>query len=381
MKIIHVWHHYWPFIGGLENAVKFLAEGMARCDHEVHVITSAYGAKDIPKEEEVNGVYIHRVKAVRIKYPDLTLPREIPMNVLREADAVHGHSQGSLFTLRILEEAKKHDVKTVMYFMAIDAFEDHPNPLIRLLAPYYGRWALRKAVMISDIKLVRSRRDEEILKKRYGIEALYVPDGIPRELLEKPSMVKDFRNKYGVYEPFVVYVGRLHRLKGVNVLIKAMSIVIKEAPELKAVIIGPGDQRPYMSLARRLGVEKNVLFLGFVNEDTKIGAIDASLALVLPSACDYVEVYPMVISEAWARGKPVIATAVGGIPYRIKHRVNGLLVPPRNPHALADAIIELYNNRNLAERLGKEGRKEIHTWDEIANKLIDIYKSLGYMEV
>jgi len=377
MRIVHVHHTFYPVIGGMERVVQKLAEEQAKLDHEVHVVASTYGAEDRPKEEEVNGVYIHRIKAVRLRYPDLTIPRETPKDVLKGADVVHGHSQNSLFTVNVLEKAKKHGVKTVIHFMAVNAFKDHPNPVIRLLAPYYGRWVLLKAVEISDAKLVRSRRDEEILKKRYGIEALYVPDGIPRELLEKPSMAKDFRDKYGIYEPFVVYVGRLHRLKGVNVLIKAMSIVIKEAPELKAVIIGPGDQRPYISLAHRLGVEKNVLFLGFVDEDTKIGATDASLALVLPSVCDYVEVYPMVISEAWARGKPVIATAIGGVPYRVRHRVNGLLVPPRNPHALAGAIIELYNDKNLVERLGREGRKEIHSWDEIANKLIDIYKSLG----
>ena len=377
MRIVHVWHHYWPVVGGLENVVKALAEGMVGLGHEVHVVTSTYGAEDRPREEIVNGVYIHRVKAVRLGYPDLTYPLDYPASVLRNADVVHGHSQNSLFTVKVIEKAKKLGVKTVMHFMAVDAFNDHPNPLIRIVAPYYGKWMLEGAIEASDVKLVRSRRDEEILKKRYGIDTIYVPDGVSEELLKKPIMANKFRTKYGINEPFVVYVGRLHKLKGVDVLIKAMSIIVRDVPELKAVIIGPGDQGPFRDLARRLGIDRNVVFLGFVDEDTKIGALDASIALVLPSTCNYVEVYPMVITEAWARGKPVIASGVGGIPFRVKHMVNGILVPPRDPKALAISMLKLLEDKNLARKLGYKGRKEVKTWEEITTMLLDLYGQIA----
>jgi len=78
MKIVHINHHYWPVIGGLENVVKALAEGIAKLGHEVHVITSTYGAEGRPKEETVNGVNVHRVRSVRLGYPDLTYPLEYP---------------------------------------------------------------------------------------------------------------------------------------------------------------------------------------------------------------------------------------------------------------------------------------------------------------
>jgi len=116
------------------------------------------------------------------------------------------------------------------------------------------------------------------------------------------------------------------------------------------------------------------VFLGYVDEKTKIGALDASIALVLPSICNYVEVFSIVISEAWARNKPVIATAVGEIPYRVKHMINGLLIPPKNPQKLAEAIITLLNDENLRTKLGTEGRRNILTWSEIATKIISIYK-------
>jgi glycosyltransferase involved in cell wall biosynthesis len=374
MKVVHVITHYHPIIGGLERAVQSLAEELAKMGHEVHVITSRFGAENRPKEEVINGVYVHRVKALRLRFADLTYPLEYAEEVIRDADIVHGHSQNSLFTVKSIEKAKSLGVKTATYFMAVDALYDHPNPLVRLLGSFYASHMLRQAIALSDTRLVKSFRDLEILRNRYEVEAIYVPDGISGEIVNAPNMAEEFRERYRIREPFIVYIGRLHRLKGIDVLIKAMSIAVKEYPRLRAVIIGPGDQRPYRELAQRLGVEDNVVFLGYVDEKTKIGALDASIALILPSVCNYVEVFSIVISEAWARNKPVIATAVGEIPYRVKHMINGILVPPKNPQKLAEAIITLLNDKNLRTKLGTEGRESISTWSEIAIKITSIYK-------
>jgi glycosyltransferase involved in cell wall biosynthesis len=374
MKIVHVHHHYYPVVGGLERAVQSLAEELAKLGHEVHVITSRYGAEDRPKEEIINNVFIHRVKALRAGFPDLTYPFEYPVRILKNADIVHGHSQNSLFTIKLVEKAKNLGDLVAIYFMAVDALHDHPNLMIRFLGDLYAKYLLKKAVRLSDVKLVKSFRDLEILKNKYGVDALYIPDGVSDEIIRAPNMAEDFRERYNIQDPFVVYVGRLHRLKGVDVLIKAMSIAVKNYPRLKAVIIGPGDQRPYKELTQKLGIEENIMFLGYVNEKTKIGALDASIALVLPSVCDYVEVFSIAISEAWARGKPVIASAVGEIPYRIKHMINGLLAPPRDPKTLAEAIMLLIDDKELSIKLSAEGRKSVMTWNKIASKMLEIYK-------
>jgi glycosyltransferase involved in cell wall biosynthesis len=373
MRIIHVHHHYWPVVGGIENVVRALAEGMVKLGHEVHVVASRYGAEGRPREEVVNGVHVHRVKSFRLGYPDLTYPLEHPIDLLKNADVVHGHSQNSLFTVKMIEKAKQLGVKTVTHFMAVDALSDHPNALVRLLGPLYGRWTVLRAIRSSDAKLVKSLRDKEMLKSRYGIDAIYVPDGVDEELLNMPNKAEEFKAKYNINEPFVVYVGRLHRLKGIDVLIRAISIATKEEP-ITAVIVGPGDQRPYRELASRLGVGRNVVFTGFVSEEVKIGALDASTALVLPSISNYVEVFSLSITEAWARGKPVVASAVGEVPYRVRHMANGLLVPPRNPKALVDAILQLIRDRRLGERLGAEGKGNVVTWNKVIDELLKLYE-------
>ena len=116
--------------------------------------------------------------------------------------------------------------------------------------------------------------------------------------------------------------------------------------------------------------------LGFIDEPTKIQALDSSIALVLPSIADHVEVYSIVTSEAWARGKPVIASSIGELPYRIKNYVNGILVKPLNPKILADSMLELVDNSRLAEEMGKNGRERILSWEEIAIRSIKLYQQV-----
>uniref|UniRef100_A0A7J2U1Z6 Glycosyltransferase family 1 protein n=1 Tax=Ignisphaera aggregans TaxID=334771 RepID=A0A7J2U1Z6_9CREN len=372
MKIVHVHVTYYPVVSGLGIVTQKLAEGMAKLGHEVHVITSTRGAEDRPRYEVLNGVHVHRVRSLKPPYENPTYPLEYPVDVIKHADIIHGHHQ-SLFATKIVEKAKDLDIPLVMHIMSVDTLNDYPNPIIRLLGPLYEKWLLKKALRVADVKLVKSYRDMEILRSKYGIEAIYVPDGIDKELITLPSMAKEFREKYGIEEPFVIYIGRLHKLKGVHILIKAMSIVSKEIKDLKAVIVGPGNQKPYRRLVEKLGIKDRVLFFGYLDEKTKIAALDASTALVLPSICNYAEAFSLVTSEAWARNKPVIASAVGEMPYRIKHMVNGLLVPPRNSKALAEAIILIASDKNLAMKLGSEGKKNLVTWNEVITKLLQIY--------
>lgn len=377
MRIVHVAHLYYPKIGGIERVVQKLAEEQAKLGHEVHVITSYGTAIGRPAEEVLNNVHVHRVKALRLHYPDLTIPRDFNESLLKRADVVHAHSQNSLFNMIIAKRAKSLGVKVAVHFMAVDAFRDHPNTLVRIFGPIYGKWTVKEALRIADLKLVKSFRDMMILRDRFKVKAddlHYVPDGVDEELLTMPSLESKFRRRYNLNDDIILFIGRLHPLKGIEVLLKAIPYVIKEKRSVKFVLIGPGDHKRYIRFACKLGISDKVIFLGFVDEYTKIGAIDSSVCLVLPSICDYVEVYSLVISEAWARGKPVVASSVGEIPYRVKHMTNGILVPPRNPKALAEAILKLLEDRVLATKMGFEGKRKLETWNKVASTLVNLYE-------
>jgi glycosyltransferase involved in cell wall biosynthesis len=373
LRIVHIIHSYFPKIGGIERAVQYLVEEQVKLGNDVTVLTSNIDVVS-PRVETIRGVNVIRLKSKRLLYNDLTLPIEEPS--IKDIDIIHAHSQNSLFSITVSKKLKiKAYGKVVFHLMAIDVFKDHPNIFIRLTAPYYGRRNTRTALEIADLPLVRSIRDLEILKKRYGVEAKYLPDAVPDYYftVEKSDPDK-FRGKFGIkQEKFFLFIGRMHKLKGPQILVGALKYADED---IAAVFIGPdsGYLRKTLNLAEKIDVKRRVYYLGYVDEKTKIEALDSATALVLPSLADHVEVYSLVVSEAWARGKPVIASRVGEIPYRIRQYVNGVLVNPSDPKALAEVMLKVAHDDELARKMEKNGRKNVFSWREVAVKSLQLYR-------
>ncbi|MFC1682145.1 glycosyltransferase family 4 protein, partial [Nanoarchaeota archaeon] len=119
---------------------------------------------------------------------------------------------------------------------------------------------------------------------------------------------------------------------------------------------------------------KNVEFIGTRKGKELVKEINKSKILILPSTSN-AESFGMVLIESMTCKKPVIGSNIGGIPYVIDDGKNGLLVPPKNPQALADAIIKILNNPKLAKKMGEEGYKKVKenfTWDVSAKKMNEI---------
>jgi len=374
MIIAHVHVTFHPVLGGLERVIQRLAEEQTKLGHEVHVITSMYGVRGRPREELLNNVYVHRIKAWKLGYPDIMIPREYPLRVLKQVDLVHLHSQNSFFDVKVAEKAKHYGAKVAAYFMAVNSLSTHPNLIKRVFGYWYQQMATRKTIVMGDLKLVGSLRDKHVLKEKYGIDAAYVPYGIDEEYLRRPKDPDSFRRKFNIEDDHIfLYIGRLHPAKGPQILIKAAALLRKHIKEsFKVVIIGPGSKDWLTRLARKLNIEKQVVMMGFMPEDVKISAIDASSCVVVPSLYDYVEVFSLVASEAWARRKPVVAFAVGELVYRVKHGVNGLLVKHRNSRDLALTLQELVtgkHNFKIDEKL--------YTWKEVALELVKFYNAVA----
>lgn len=152
--------------------------------------------------------------------------------------------------------------------------------------------------------------------------------------------------------PVLVTVARLTEQKGHRYLLQAFPELLKTWPELCCVFVGEGElQDALQHMAIGLGVERACRFVG-VRED--IAAVLAAADLfVLPSLS---EGFPFVLLEALAMGRPVVATRVNGVPELIEDHKTGLLVPPRDPQALAAAIREVLSDPAAALRMGAAGR-------------------------
>jgi glycosyltransferase involved in cell wall biosynthesis len=350
-KIVHVIHSFYPVIGGIEKAVYEVAKRQSK-KYNVIIVTSS----QVPQSND--NLNVIRIRSIRpFGMPDLTIPLNIPD--LSDAKVVHYHSQNSFFSYRILSKHKNN----VFTIMALDSLKTHPNPLIKTLSPIYSKFLINKILKYSEKFIVKNERDKIMLEKFYNKEAYVIPDGVDDIFFTTPK-TSSFKEKIGA--DYVLYIGRLHSLKGVEVLIKASKFM-----DSKVVFIGPGDVRKYEKIAEKEGVKDKCIFTRYVDDFTKIAAIDSSKAVIIPSISDYVEAFSIVLSEAWSREKTVIASRVGSLPYRITDNVDGILVPPNNPEILAKTVNKVVQN---SINLGKEGKKKVVSWDVVNEMLEKVYE-------
>ena len=205
-----------------------------------------------------------------------------------------------------------------------------------------------------------------------------IPSGIDFSPYDEATS-SDFLRRELSFAPddyLVGIVGHLADHKGHEYLIKATKILKKHSPKIKVIIVGEGPLRMELDRqARESHVEDIVFFLGFREDVPKVLS---SLDLFVLSS--YLEGLGSSILDAMACRLPVVATSVGGIPEVVIHQETGLLVPPRDPSALARAILKLYNNRTRASDLGQRGYEVVHqkfSAEAMANKVVRLYERLG----
>ena len=185
----------------------------------------------------------------------------------------------------------------------------------------------------------------------------------------------------------ILFVGRIEPLKGVDTLLRAMSILQARHPAAIAdtclAIIGgdPWNDDPSTEMGRLqqlrtdLGINNLVTFLGAKDQDILPYYYAAAEMVVMPS---HYESFGMVALEAMAMGTPVIASEVGGLAHLVQPGVNGFHVPVHDPEALAARILDLLTNDALRQQLGQQARTyaKQYSWESIAAQMIDIYREV-----
>lgn len=181
----------------------------------------------------------------------------------------------------------------------------------------------------------------------------------------------------------IVFVGRITPIKGVDILINAAKKVKETTPNLKVYLVGSlggnfqirNNITPYAQ--KMLNISDNCCeFPGFISNKIKNLLLNSVDIFVLPSRFDNC---PLTILEAMARGKPVIASNIGGIPDIVKDGINGYLFEVGNERDLANKIIMLYNNENLRKEMGINSRKLVedkYTWKKVSKRYLEVFEGL-----
>ena len=228
---------------------------------------------------------------------------------------------------------------------------------------------LRRALERADHVVSNSRRNLDAL----GELGVRLP---PAEVIY--NIVAEGKTPFPprtVEVPRIVAVGSLFPLKSYDVLIEAVAILAANATRCELLLAGRGGERPRLeALANQLGVAERVKFLGEV--DDVPGLLRTAEVFAHPAITEGLS---NAILEALAEGLPVVACAVGGTPEIIEDGQNGLLVPVRQPQALARAIGSLLNDACLRQRLGQAGAalvRERFSETNIANQYEKVFHRL-----
>ena len=247
---------------------------------------------------------------------------------------------------------------------------------------YYGERLRRRLAyrfVSRHSKMVAVSNDiADFLEKTIGICAkniITIHNGVRIDRFRKDGSARNrIREMLGLSDdqPLLGTVGNLYPVKGHIYLIKATAIVKKTVPDVKTVIAGRGELLDRLKgEVSGMGLEKNIEFLGFREDIPQL--LQAMDIFILPSLS---EGTPLSILEAMASQKPVVATDVGGLSEIVENGETGFLVPREDPESLAEKILLVLEDKELAGKMALEARKKVekkYDLNIMAKKYIDIY--------
>jgi glycosyltransferase involved in cell wall biosynthesis len=230
---------------------------------------------------------------------------------------------------------------------------------------------IRPTMWMSDQRVVPSRYLQQIFRS-FGLSAEIVPNIIDlHRFTPRPS-----KSGSRCDSAHLVVTRKLEPLYDIPTALRAFAIIRKTWPTARMTIAGGGpDREMLVALAQDLGVAPYVKFTGSLKNDLIADLLLEADVCVNPSLHDNM---PISILEALASGVPVVSTNVCGIPFVVEHQKTAILVPPRDPVAMAQGVLHLLDNPRVAEQLVRAGWELVqqYTWSYVRPRLLDVYSGL-----
>lgn len=364
---------YYPHVGGVEELCRQLAHAHIRAGMKVIIITNRW-PRNLPEYEIHEGIPVYRI-AMRV--PDGSIKahlnarltggfiRHQMLTILQDhrIDMLHVQcvSSNGAYAMYAKRELDLPLVMTAQGERTMDATNlyqrsGYMNRILRDLLEHANHITACSRHTLEDL--------EEYFGKPLGLRANVVYNGVN---------LPDFETapRFEHPQPYVLGIGRMVAQKGFDTLLEAFHKV--DSPLYHLLLAGDGPERPGLEqLALKLGMEKRVKFMGACDRAKTASLFKGCSFFVLPSRY---EPFGIVNLEAMAAGRAVVATQVGGVPEFVIEEQNGLLVPPDEPAAMAEAMRRLMADHELRLQLGRQGqaRARAFGWDSIAEQYRRVY--------
>ena len=368
MRVLLLYKDYFPILGGIENHIRLLAQGLRAEGVDARVLVTNSGP--LAERQTIDGVPVTKTGR-QANFQSAPVSLSFFTELRRQAqgaDIVHLHApyppaeaaqllmgRGKPFVCTYHSDIVRQKVSGTLY-----------APLLRLFLQRAARIAVASPPYLeSSVFLQRVREKCRLI--HYGIDLARFQE-TPQLQAEAHRLRRGYAGR-----PLLLFIGRLRHYKGVDVLVRAMHGV-----DAHLLIIGIGPlQQTWQELARAEGLNEKVTFLGECSERESLVARYAADIFVLPST-NRAEALGIVQLEAMACGMPVICTELGtGTSYVNRHGETGLVVAPNSPPALAAAINCLLADPKRRAQMGAAGRQrvlEAFTSQEMIRRTISFYE-------
>lgn len=398
MKVCFISREYPPQtgFGGIGTYTYQLAHGLSRKGHDITVITQAVKKEGFYKDKKVK---VYRIFDDKVPFRGFSRILNLLTN---NAFVYYWHSRSIFKKINeIITQQGKFDIiegplwdgETLAYnksigsplivrlqtpiFKSLEILNKNPNKTLE----YIEKTCLKKAALIPSI----SKNVKDLISKKYQVPESKIR--INHLGIDLPKITKaKFKNNSNK----LLYVGRLEKRKGSIEFIQSINEILENNPKITIDIVGkdipqaPGGTlfKKYFQKIVKKSFQKRVRFHGFVSDNILKNFYRNCDLLIAPSRY---ESFGLIYLEAFAYGKPVIATRAGAIPEVVKDNKTGLLVSVNNPGELARAVLKVFSNDDLRRKLAENAyidirqnltlKKMLDRTLEIYNEAIKLYRS------
>jgi glycosyltransferase involved in cell wall biosynthesis len=375
MKIVQTNKAYYPKVGGIETTITNLSEGLVTdFEASVQVLTCNNQRSSKKVMKNLNGVHI-------IYLPTFGFVASLPISVAYmkslsqlDGDILHVHEPFPWADLSYIFSSK---IRKNFSYLVVSWHSDivRQKWALSFYRPYIHKFLrLADKILVSNNNLIEYSDYLPAYKSKCEVIPLGAKLDWVTNSRDRSDRVKKIKSDYGL--PLVLFVGRLVYYKGIQYLIDA----INQVPDVALVIIGSGPlKKELLNQIQNLNLETRIHILPEVDEETLHSYYEACEMLVLPSV-EKSETYGIVQIEAMACGKPVICTELKtGTTFINQDGTTGLVVPPRDSKALAEAINNLTKNVSLLLELGKNAKQRALnelTSEKMVERTYKVYNDL-----
>lgn len=383
LQVVNAFKPSWEY-GGPTKVAYELSCKLKEKGHDVTVYTmDGYKIRlNVAKNKPVNvdGIktyYFTNLSTFLTMKLNLLIPYLMPFSAkegIKEFDVIHIHEHRTILAIITHHYAKKYNVPYVL--------QEHGNTTARFRKVYLKKlfdlaFGFR---ILRDASKVLALTDHEVHEYiQMGVDKSkieIIPNGLNLYLYNAPVIKGNFKKKLSIADNtrIILFLGRIHEIKGIDLLVDVFADLVKDIDNLLLVIIGPDDgyKSELQKQIHDLKIDDRVLFTGPINpEISKLEAYTDAEVYVLPSRS---EGFPMTILESWICGTPVVVTEQCNVTEIVNNR--GGLVVRFDKEELKCAIKKLLNDKEMSTCLGQNGRQlvlDYYNLDKISEKVEKVY--------